>query len=170
MIASWIVWAFLVSSVESWSTSSFACCPAWVSGFPSFFRESASVFVASLACVTPAFSESFDTPPDFTVDSMLVSDVFQVETAVQTPLAHVSVGVVSLLLEPPHPAAASAASATRSAAPALIPVPAITLIRSPDATARQEARTPRIPRRATRPERRRRGPPTARARCGRSPR
>jgi hypothetical protein len=58
---------------------------------------------------------------------MLVSDVFQVEMAVHTPLAHVSVGVVLLLLDPPHPAAASAASATRSAAPALSPVPAITL-------------------------------------------
>jgi hypothetical protein len=47
--------------------------------------------------------------------------------AVQTPLAHVSVGVV-LLLEPPHPAAASAAKATRSTAAALVLVPAI----SPD--------------------------------------
>jgi len=107
--------------VESWSSESFACWPAWVSGLPSPFRSEARFcvadFASSAAVCNPFFDGSFFTEPaaDVIADCHVVIDE-------QTPFAQVSVAeAVVVVVEPPplepHPVAriASAAPATTNA-------------------------------------------------------
>ena len=48
-----------LTSVESWSIASFACCPASVFGLPRPFRSSANVLVASLISLVVFFRSPF---------------------------------------------------------------------------------------------------------------
>ena len=54
-----IVVTFCSRLVESWSSESFACCPAWVSGLPSPFRSEESVCVADFVSSTAVWSPLF---------------------------------------------------------------------------------------------------------------
>ena len=105
-------------SFDSSSTESLACCPDSVSGFPSSPRLDVKSEVAAFASSTADESDSLvGTPPPLSESAIDESEDVQVVIDEQSPSAHSSVGVASLLLSfEPQPATMSAVVATSTAA------------------------------------------------------